>query len=154
MGRAAGLGLRGLSTFLYALEFACAGVIVGIFAYFLKRLSFNNLFINRRWEAIVGMSALAVIYTAFAVIFTCFIGGITFFALVAILMNLLFVGAFIAIAYFTRAGAYSCSSGIVNTPLGSNTAGYGLNAPATYTPNIHRACILNKVCFALAVALA
>lgn len=153
MGRAAGLGLRGVSTFLYALEFCCAGAILGIFSYFLARLVTFGLHVNPRWSAVVGMSGGAVIFTFFAVIFTCFLGGVSFFAVLAIIFDLLFIGAFIAIAYFTRAGAYSCN-GNVNTPLGTSAAGYGLNAPATYNPNLYRACQLNKACFALAIAAA
>ena len=53
------------------------------------------------------MAGAAVIYTAFATLLTCFLGGMTFFALLAILLDLLFCAAMVAIAVLTRGGRHT-----------------------------------------------
>lgn len=65
------------------------------------------------------MSGAAVIYTAFAVILTCFLGGITFFAFLALVLDVLFTACFVAIAILTRQGRRSCRSYNNPSPLGS-----------------------------------
>lgn len=81
------------------------------------------------------MSGAAVIYTGFAVILTCILGGITFFAFVAVLLDVLFCGAFIAIAVLARGGVHSCS-GVNNSPIG---------------PGNHLSCQLERVTFIVAI---
>lgn len=107
------------------------------------------------------MSGVGVVYTIFAVILTCCLGGITIFAFLAIVMDVLLCGAFIAIAILTRHGVGSCS-GTVHTPLGTGASnsrsGYGSNGFGTgngesvvYSSSLGFACKLEKVCFAVAV---
>lgn len=72
-----------------------------------------------KWEkAVEGISGAAVIYTAFAMILTCFLGGITFFSFLGVVLDILFCGGFIAIAILTDGGRNSCS-GVINSPIGS-----------------------------------
>lgn len=68
-------------------------------------------------KAVEGMAGAAVIYTAFATLMTCFLGGLTFFALLAILLDLCFLGAFVAIAVLARGGVHPSSA---NSPLGNH----------------------------------
>lgn len=68
----------------------------------------NNQGIPKWEKAVEGISGAAVIYTAFAVIFTCFLGGVTIFSALGILLDLLFLGGFIAIAIMGRGGLRSC----------------------------------------------
>lgn len=108
------------------------------------------------------MSGIAVVYTIAAVLLTCFLGGVKFFAFVAMVLDLVFCAAFIALAVLTRDGASSCS-GTVTTPLGvgpadRNAQGYGQNGfgfgqgeNATYFPRLGFACRLNSACFAVAI---
>ena len=56
------------------------------------------------------MSGAAVIYTGFASLLTCFLGGITFFAFLAILLDVLFCAAMVAIAVLTRGGSHTGGS--------------------------------------------
>ena len=70
-------------------------------------------------KAVEGMSGAAVIYTAFATLLTCFLGSITFFALLAILLDVCFLGAFVAIAILTRGGRHTNGA---NSPLGNRKA--------------------------------
>ena len=67
-------------------------------------------------RAIEGISGGACIYTAFATLLTCFLGGLTFFAFLAILLDICFLGAFIAIAILARDGVHTNGA---NSPLGN-----------------------------------
>jgi len=128
----------------------------------LSRLAENNLPIAKKWEAVEGLAGAATLYTIFGIIFTLFLGGKTFFGLLAILLDICFIGAFVAVAWFTRHGANSCH-GFVQTPLGngqsdSNSPGYGANgfgfgsnANATYAPSLRLACRFNTVVFAVSI---
>ncbi|KAK3080885.1 hypothetical protein LTS18_012234 [Coniosporium uncinatum] len=166
MAKFAGAALRIGQTILYALEFCCAGIILGIFSYFLSVLADRNVSIPTWEKAVEGLSGAAVIYLIFAVILTCFLGGIAFFAFLGIVLDVLFCGAMIAIAVMTRHGANSCS-GNVNTPLGtgqsnSNTLGgyggngfgTGANQNLTYAASLGFACRLNTVAFAVSIIAA
>lgn len=162
MAKLAGTALRLFQTLLYALELCCAAIILGIYSYFLAVLANRNLPISNWKRAVEGLAGSAVLYLLFAVLLTCFLGGKAFFAFLAIVLDLLFCGAFIAIAVMTRYGTQSCS-GNVNTPLGSgpvnsgdmgygsNGFGFGSAAGNSYAPSLGRACRLNKACFAVAV---
>ncbi len=162
MAKFGGLALKSLQTILYGLTFICAALILGIYSYFLAVLADRSLPIAVWKQAVEGISGFAVLYLIFAVILTCFLGGIGFFAFLAIVLDILFVGAFIALAVLTRDGVDSCR-GQVETPIGNGPAnsgdpGYGRNGfgfgsdnNATYAPDLGFACRLNKVAFAAAI---
>lgn len=84
MGIVKGGALRLFQTFLYALIFCCAAIILGIYSYFLSVLADRDLVIATRWKAVEGLSGVAVVYTICATILTCCLGGISFFAFLAI----------------------------------------------------------------------
>lgn len=163
MAKIGGLALKLLQTLLYLLLFICAAVILGIYSYFLSVLADRDLPIASWKQAVEGISGAAVLYLIFAILLTCFLGGKSFFAFLAIVLDILFAGAFIAIAVLTRDGVDSCT-GFVETPLGDGPAdsgeeGYGANGfgfgednNATYAPNLRTACRLNKAVFAAAIA--
>ena len=144
--------LKGIQTFLYAVEFCCAGIILGVYSYFLSVLADRDITISKESQAIEGMSGAAVLYTIFAVLLTCCLGGKTFFALLGIILDLLFAGAFVAIAVLTRDGAHSCS-GTVNTPFGRGPSNSkeGFGNEVTYAVSFGTACRLNSACFAVAI---
>lgn len=115
--------------------------------------------------AVTGIAGAAVIYTIFAVVLTCCLAGVTFFAFLGLVLDVAFVGAFIAIAVLLREGANSCT-GLVNTPLGegqanSNTGqgfgpgGLGTDSSqgqnVTYSVTLGTACTLNTAAFAVAI---
>lgn len=163
MGLLGSATLKLLQTILYFLTFCCAAVILGVYSYFLAILANNDLGIATRWQAVTGIAGAAVIYLAFAILLTCFFGGIRVFAYLAILLNLLFAAAFIAIAVLIRDGAQSCE-GNVETPIGNGPASSGQNlisypgsgidggqAGSSYRPDLGLACELNRVAFALAI---
>jgi hypothetical protein len=105
------------------------------------------------------------VYTIAAVVLTCCLGGISVFAFTAIVLDICFVGGFIAIAVLTRHGASSCT-GIVNTPLGvgnaaANSDGFGNNGLGTgsgenltYSVSPRNACRMNTAVFAVSIIAA
>lgn len=153
--------LKLIQTFFYAVAFCASAIILGFYSYFLAIQADRNRAIPKWQQAVEGMAGIGVVYTIFAVILTCCLGGKKFFAFLAILMDILLCGAFIAIAVLTRDGTKSCS-GNVNTPLGSGPAnsrgsfgsngfGTGNGENVTYSVSLRTACIYNKACFAVAI---
>lgn len=133
------------------LEFLSAALILGIFSYFLaceycvqpKRLvvdfmpdlTRHDKSIPTWMKAVEGISGAAVIYTGFAVLLVCFLGGITFFTIFGLLLDLLFLGGFVAIAVLARGGAKTCTG--ARSPLFNNRI---------------RDCRFQKAVFAIAIA--
>ncbi|KAF8855740.1 hypothetical protein BDZ45DRAFT_595215 [Acephala macrosclerotiorum] len=150
-----GLALKSVSWFLRIVEFCCAAIILGIFSYFLATLHNHDLHIATYIRAVEGISGAAVLYTIFALLLVCCLGGIAFFSVIGMLLDLAFTGAFIYVAWATRGGAHSCR-GYVNTPFGSgnteisNTVAQG-SSGFTRLPSLHTACQLEKACFAVAI---
>lgn len=120
--------LRLFQTFLYLLAFLCAALILAIYSYFLATLADRNGNIMTWVKAVEGISGAAVLYTIFAVLLTCCLGGISILAFTAIvrgylgrgalrvsvctsltiyqLLDIAFVGGFIALAVLV-----SCQNG-------------------------------------------
>ncbi|CAK4032055.1 hypothetical protein DOTSEDRAFT_67657 [Lecanosticta acicola] len=155
MGIVKGGALRLFQTFLYALIFCCAAIILGIYSYFLSVLADRNLIIATKWKAVEGLSGAAVLYLICATILTCCLGGISVFAFLAIVLDIAFVGAMIAIAILTRDGASSCS-GNVQTPLGNGPGGNrgSFGGQVTYAVSLRTACKLNTAAFAVSIVAA
>lgn len=154
MAKLAGGALKLLQTFLYAVCFCCAGIILGFYSYFLAVQADRNIAIPRWEKAVEGISGIACVYCIFAVVLTCCIGGIIFFAFLAICLDILFVAGFVALAVLTRDGAGSCNTNPVRTPLGNGAPdskdGWG-NHQHTYSVHLGLACRYNEACFAVAV---
>ncbi|KAF2865337.1 hypothetical protein BDV95DRAFT_586734 [Massariosphaeria phaeospora] len=151
--------LKFFQTLLYTLAFCCAAIILGIYSYFMSVLADRDIAIPRWTQAVEGISAIGVLYTIFAILLTCFLGGKTFFAFLAIVLDILLCGGFIAIAVLTRDGASNCR-GNVRTPLGNGPAaskqGFSSNNGAgdqvTYAASLGTTCRLNTAVFAVAIA--
>lgn len=154
--------LRLTATGLRAIQLLASILVLGVYSYFLAILADHHLPIAKWEKAVEGISGAAVLYGFFCVFLTLFLGGISFFAFLAIVLDICFIAGYVAIAYYNRGGAHSCS-GTVNTPLGSGpsnskAAGYGANGfgfgkteNVTYAPNLGRACKLEKAVFAVAI---
>jgi hypothetical protein len=157
-----GAVLRITQTGVRAIQLLASILVLGIFSYYLVVLKDHHLHISTWIRAVEGISGAAVLYLLFAVVLTLCLGGIRFFAFLAIVLDACFIGAFAAVAILTRGGAHSCN-GYVNTPLGSGpsdskSTGYGKNGfgfgnteNVTYLPNLHLACMLEKSVFAVAI---
>jgi len=157
-----GAALKVTQTFFYTLCFLCAGIILGIYSYFLSVQADRNASIPQWQKAVEGISGIAVVYTIFAVVLTCCLGGKTFFAFLAIVMDILLTAGFVAIAVMARDGAQKCTGSNVDSPLGNGDAsahgsfgkngfGTGSGENVTYASSIGFACKLNKVVFAVAI---
>jgi hypothetical protein len=157
-----GAALKILQTFFYALLFCCSGIILGIYSYFLAVQSNHHSGIPKWQKAVEGMSGIGVVYTIFAIVLTCCLGGKSLFAFLAIVLDILLCGGFIAIAVLTRKGTTSCTGNNVQSPLGNGPSnqhagfgsggfGTGQNESITYSASYGFACRLNKACFAVAV---
>lgn len=148
MGRVGGTALKAVQTLLYAIEFCCGGIILGIYSYFLWWLRHNHRSVPTWEKAVEGLSGAACLCLIFAVLLTCFLGGFSFFAFLGILLDVLFCGAFLAIAVLTRDGADSCSKNrFVHTPLGNGRGSLDIND----APSISFICRLNKTAFAVSI---
>ncbi|KAG9232110.1 hypothetical protein BJ875DRAFT_486397 [Amylocarpus encephaloides] len=155
MAKGGGLALKGVQLFMRFIEFCCASIILGIYAYFLAALANNHLPIETYLRAVTGISGAGVLYTLIALVLVCCLGGIAIWSIIAIVLDVAFAGAFIYLAYATRHGANSCS-GIVNTPLGIGNADgsdHVNNGEDRFVnlPKFRTACKLNTACFAVSI---
>lgn len=143
-----GILIRTSSTVVRFLQLLAAACILGIFSYFLAAQSKNGFPIAIWMRAVEGIAGAATLYTLFAVVLTFFLGGITAFAFLGIVLDILFIGAFIAVAYFTRGGVRNCEGLADESFFGNGPDGInGSNAsPRTI-------CNLDKTCFILAIIL-
>lgn len=91
---ALGLGLRLGQTFLRVLQFCCAAVVLGVFSYYLAVMNKDNIAMPTYVKAVEGMSGGAALYTVFAVILTCCLGGVAFFGFIAVVLDILFIACF------------------------------------------------------------
>lgn len=97
MGLIKGGFLRLSQTFLYLLAFLCSALIVGIYrqvssipsihlsansqlSYFLAVQADRNVKIATYEKAVEGISAIAVLFTLFAIVLTCCLGGMFFYS--------------------------------------------------------------------------
>jgi hypothetical protein len=154
-GGGVGLALKGLQWFLRVIEFCCAALILGVFSYFLAALHNHGLNIDNYTRSIEGISGAAALYTLIGLLLLCFVAGMTFFSLFAILVDLAFIGAFIYVAYETRSGAGSCS-GTVTTVFGTGDVNGDSTVPSgnggtTTLPSFKQACQLETACFSVSI---
>jgi hypothetical protein len=146
MGAAGGVFLRFCGLLIRVLQFLDAAVILGIFSYYLAILSKHDQTIDTWLKAVEGLSGAATLYSLLGILFVCCLGGVTFFAFLGVVFDVLFTGAMVAIAVLTRKGTDSCT-GQVNTPIGSGKASDESPSKLSYG----MACKLEKVVFAVSV---
>ncbi|KAI9834443.1 MAG: hypothetical protein M1826_002597 [Phylliscum demangeonii] len=144
--------LRGSQTTLRLAQFLSSLMILGIFAYFLAKLRQHRLRSANWVRATTGLAALGLLWALIAMALTCFMGGVTAFGLLGLVLDLLFVGAFIAIAIMNRGGVHRCR-GYVSTPMGDGYTDYPPNSlrRGSYVPNYKAACRLEKGVFIVAL---
>ena len=147
-----GFALKFLQFFNRIIQFLCAAVILGIFSYFLATLHNHNLRITNQVRAVEGISGAAVLYTLIALLLLCCLAGIALFSIIAIILDILFIGAFIYIAWANRDGAGSCK-GYVDTPFGRGQSTSNVQGSSGFTslPSFHTACRLQTACLAVAI---
>jgi hypothetical protein len=148
--------LKSLQTLLRLLQLLCSILILGIYSYFLSMQSRHRLYKAPWVKAVEAIAAASILWTLFALLLTVFVGGAAAFGYPALLLDLLFFGAFIAVTVLTRSGRQNCR-GYVSTPLGSGDS--RTNSVVTrppnpsYRPNLFRTCRMQKAVFAVAIIL-
>lgn len=141
-----GIVLRFFNLTIRVLQTLDAAVILGIYSYFLAIQTKHNVDIPQWMRAVEGLAGAATLYGLLGCLFTCCLGGVAFFAFMAIVLDVAFVGAMVAITVLTRDGPQTCQ-GQVDTPLGS---GKSTDDSASQL-NFGMACQLEKVVFAVAI---
>ncbi|KAI2789323.1 hypothetical protein POX_d04810 [Penicillium oxalicum] len=145
---AGGVVLRFFSLAIRVLQFLASAVILAIFSYYLAVLSRHDLVIPTWTKAVEGLSGAAALYSLLGAIFVCCLGGVAFFAFLAIVLDVCFIGVMIAIAVLTRRGTQSCT-GFVRTPLGDGDATNRADTPAG--TSFRTSCNLQKAAFAVSI---
>lgn len=110
----------------------------------------TGITIPNRIRAVEGLSGAAALYTLFGVLLTYFLGGIATFGFLAMVLDVLFIGAMIAIAILTRAGDQNCDliQNEDSLPFGPD----GLGDPnSSSAPSTYHACTLLKACWILSI---
>ncbi|UZP44440.1 hypothetical protein NXS19_012252 [Fusarium pseudograminearum] len=127
MGAKSGTALKFLQWFIRGIQFACAALILAIYSYFLATLHNHDLSISNKIRAVEGISGIAVLYTAAALLLLCCLAGRTLSSLLAIILDIAFIGAFIYVAVANKGGASSCT-GYLDTPFGRGKAAVSIVA--------------------------
>jgi len=140
-----GVILRFFALALRVLQLLDSAVILGIFSYYLAILAQHDLPIATWLKAVEGLSGAATLYGLLGAIFVCCLGGVAFFAFLAVVLDVCFVGAMIAIAVLTRHGVGQCT-GVLDTPLGVGNA-----SDSKANLSFGMACKLEKVSFAVSI---
>ncbi|TWU78363.1 hypothetical protein ED733_008657 [Metarhizium rileyi] len=152
MGAKSGFALKFIQWFIRGVQFLCAALILGIFAYFLAALHNHNLTIDTSIRAVTGISGAAALYTLIGLLLLCCVAGFAATSFIAIILDICFIGCFVYVAVVNRHGAGSCS-GYVDTPFGqgqSDTMTTGSDG-FTALPSFHTACRLQTACMAVAI---
>lgn len=155
MARGTGIALKAAQGILTALEFFCAVSILTITSYIIAIRRSNDLPIAPSTRAVEGIAGAAVIYTICDLLLLWCLAGVTFFSILAVLIDLAFIGAFAYVASQNNTG--SCS-GYVVTLFGAGNVGtdgvvVAPNGVVVFLPSLRLACQLETSCFALAIVL-
>jgi hypothetical protein len=153
MGAKAGFALKFLQWIIRGIQFLCAALILGVYAYFLAALHNHDIGSSDSVRAVTGIAGAAALYTLIALLLLCCIAGLTFTSFLAIVLDVAFIGAFIYVAVANRNGAGSCD-GYVDTPFGRGRAqdtAQGNSGGFTALPSYRTACRLQTACFSVAI---
>ena len=152
MGARSGAALKFLQWFLRGIQFLCAALILAVYCYFLATLANHDLKTANSVRAVTGISGAAVLYTLGGLLLLCCLAGFTFTALVAILLDVAFIGGFIYIAVANKNGASSCK-GYLDTPFGKGQDSKVVQGSDGFTalPSFHTACRLQSASLAVAI---
>jgi len=146
------VALKSVQTFLYVLTFCAAGTILALYSYFLSLESIHHQHISNKQRAVEGISGIAVVYSIAAILFTCCLGGKMIFALIGVVLDIVFAAGFIAIAVMTGNGATNCKGATVNTPLGNGPSNsHQIANGGIINPSLRTVCHMESACFAVAI---
>lgn len=153
MGLKSGIALKSVQWVFRAVQFCASAIVLGIYSYYLATLSNHSLPISGYLRSVEGISGASALYTAVSLLLLCCLGGFRWFAFLAIVLDIAFVGAFAYIAWETRHGVTSCTGQVV-TPFGNgdaNTKPTGGKDGVTALPELGSVCRLEKAAFAVSI---
>ncbi|KAL7797565.1 hypothetical protein V8C37DRAFT_399721 [Trichoderma ceciliae] len=152
MGAGTGFGLKFVQWFIRGIQFCCCAIILAIYSYFLATLHNHRLPIATSLRAVEGISGAGTLYTLLALLMLCCLAGHTLTALLAAVLDVCFIGAFIYVAVANKNGASSCD-GVLDTPFGKGQSASTVQADNGFTrlPSFHTACRLQTACLAVAI---
>ncbi|KAL6855778.1 hypothetical protein J3F83DRAFT_718475 [Trichoderma novae-zelandiae] len=152
MGARTGFGLKFVQWFIRGIQFCCAAIVLAIYSYFLATLHNHHLPIATSLRAVEGISGAGVLYTLLALLMLCCLAGHTLAALIAVVLDVCFAGAFVYVAVANKNGAGSCN-GVLDTPFGKGQSDATVKADSGFTrlPSFHTACRLQTACLAVSI---
>lgn len=154
MGARSGLALKFLQWFIRGIQFCCSALILSLFSYFLAALNNHNITIPTWARAVEGISGVGVVYTLVALLLLCCLAGHPATAVIAMALDVAFIGAYIYVAVSNRGGADDCN-GTPTTIFGQGpSAEYPKSNKDGFTnlPTFYTACRMHSACLAVAIA--
>jgi len=146
-----------LSWLLRLILFCASAITLGIFSYFLATLTDHSLHIATWVRAVEGIAGASVLYSILACTFVLCCGGIAVFSMLAMVLDVGFIGAWIYVVYKVRKATNGCGTGkMVQTPIGSGVIGNdntvtGGDGGVTILPSFKTACRLQEVVFGVGI---
>jgi len=143
--------------FVRAVQFGCAAVVLGLTSYYLAAQTSNSLEVPTNERAVEGIAGAACVYTLSALLLLCFLAGFAVVSALAVALDILFIGAFIFVAWVYRRGAQDCDDVFVNTIFGLGPGGSRVSPPEgadvgfTRLPTYGSACRMEKANMSLAI---
>ena len=148
--------LKLTATTLRTIQLLAVIVALATYSTYLARLHTRHFGTSRSEKAVEAISGIGVAYLLCAVLFTCILGGKRLFALVAILLDILFCGAFVAVAGITgpKGGTSKCYFRDGTSTTQSTGKGNDTRVVVVTPKQLTTDCHLIKATFAVAVILA
>jgi len=143
--------------FVRAVQFGCAAVVLGLTSYYMAAQTSNSLEVPTHERAVEGITGAACVYTLVALLLLCCLAGLAVVSALAVVLDVLFMGAFIYVAWFYRRGAQGCDDLVVNTIFGYGSGdsrvppAQGADIGFTRLPTYGSACRMEKVNLSLAI---
>ncbi|KAL7903562.1 hypothetical protein HDV63DRAFT_400401 [Trichoderma sp. SZMC 28014] len=152
MGARTGFGLKFLQWFFRGIQFCCSAIVLAIYSYFLATLHNHDLPIATSLRAVEGISGAGTLYTLLALLMLCCLAGHTLTAVIAVVLDIAFIGAYVYVAIANKNGASSCT-GVLDTPFGKGQSSSTVEGDKGFTklPSFHTACKLQSASLAVAI---
>ena len=146
-------GLKCLQWLIRGIQLGCSLLLLAVYSYFLATLAAHGFHISTGIWAVEGIAGSAVLYTLLGVLLVCCIGGVPLASIIAMVLDVAFIAAFIYGAVANKNGAGACH-GEVDTLYGHGLAHNkvkGKKRGSLALPTYGVACKLHKACLAAAI---
>lgn len=155
MARRSGVGLKALQSLLRSILFLASLVVLALYAYFLAKLHSKDLYIANWVRAVEGISGACALYVLVGLPLLWCAGGHSMPMVIFVVLDILFIGGYMYIAYENRGGRGSCNGNDIRTPFGYGSAlvdrAVNRNGQTVSIPRFRTSCRLEKACLAVSV---